>query len=156
MRQSKSQGFTLLEVMVAVAIMAVGVAIAMSIFSGGLKNIYRIDMAHRAMSHAENVMNELLSDQSIREPQHFAAELDDDFRYTATVDYWEEPQERLSIDTTQVPVYLLTVQVEVHFKNDRFGKLYRASCLKAVPQTQADQGLAPGSDAIRRLFGGNP
>ncbi len=155
MRCRKSSGFTLLEVMVAVAIMAVGVAIAMSIFSGGLKNIYRINMAHRAMAHAENVMNDLLADQSIREPRKFADNLDDDFRYTATVEYWEEPKERLTLDTAQVPVYLLSVQVEVHFKNDRFGKMYRAFCLKAVPQTQADQGLAPNSDAIRRLFGGD-
>jgi len=142
--------------MVAVAIMAIGVSIAISIFSGGLKNIHRIDMAHRAMAHAENVMNELLSDQSIREPRQFSNNLDDDFRYTATVDYWEEPKERLSIDTTQMPVYLLSIHVEIHFKNDRYGKMYRAFCLKTVPQTQADQGLAPGSDAIRRLFGGNP
>ena len=62
------RGFTLLEVVVATALLGIGVGVAMQVFSGGLKNIQRIDMAHRAMNHAENVMNEILSDQSITGP----------------------------------------------------------------------------------------
>ena len=56
-RGNGSSGFTLLEVVVALAILGVSVAIVMQIFSGGLKNLRRIDLAHRAMSHGENVMS---------------------------------------------------------------------------------------------------
>ena len=52
-----NRGFTLLEVVVAVAILGIGMGVAMQIFSGGLKNVHRISQAHRAMNHAENIMN---------------------------------------------------------------------------------------------------
>ncbi len=154
---SRKRGFTLLEVVVALAIMGIGVATALSIFSGGLKNLRRIDLAHRAMSHAENVMNEILTDESIREPRNFSGDLDEDFSYTASVTLWEEPKERLALDITEPPAYILGVDVEIHFKNDPNGKLYRAVCLKTISKQSPDQYTTAPNEAIRRLFGGgNP
>jgi len=147
------KGFTLLEVVVAVAILSVGVGVSMQIFSGGLKNIHRIDMAHRAMNHAENIMNEVLCDQSIIEPTQLSGDLDDDFSYTAEVDYWEPPEDQLSLDIVENRIELLSVVVDIHFKNDRFGKKYRAVCLKAV-SLQPQPGM-PGApvNPIEQLFG---
>jgi len=153
---SRNRGFTLLEVVVALAIMGIGVAVALSIFSGSLKNLRRIDLAHRAMSHAENVMNEILTDQTIREPREFAGDLDEDFNYTASVSPWEEPRERLSLDIVEPRAYLLGVKVEIHFKNDPNRKLYRAVCLKTVSTESQQQYMTQPNEAIRRLFGGNP
>src|SRR5512146_3537286 len=116
MGMSRRRGFTLLEVVVALAIMGIGVATALSIFSGSLKNLRRIDLAHRAMSHAEDVMNQILTDESIREPRTFSGDLDQDFNYTASVTLWEEPKERLALDITEPPAYILGVDVEIHFK----------------------------------------
>jgi general secretion pathway protein I len=149
----RASGFTLLEVIVALAIMSLGVTAALSVFSGGLKNIRRIDMAQRAMSHAENVMNEVLSDESLRDPRHFSGDLDEDFTYTAAVDYWQEPRGRVSLDTAQPNAYMLSIVVEVHFKHDRHGKKYRTVCLKTVSEDMMESPASPG-DAIRRLFGG--
>jgi len=154
---SRNRGFTLLEVVVALAIMGIGVATALSIFSGSLKNLRRIDLAHRAMSHAENVMNEILTDESIREPREFSGDLDEDFNYTASVSFWEEPTEGLALDITESPAYVLGVKVEIHFKNDRNGKLYRAVCLKTVSRQSPQDYMTAPNEAIRRLFGGgNP
>jgi general secretion pathway protein I len=150
----RARGFTLLEVVVALAIMSLGVTAALSVFSGGLKNIRRIDMAQRAMVHAENVMNELLVDESLRDPRHLSGDLDADFSYTATVDYWQEPRERVSLDMVQPTAYMLSLDVEIHFKNDRYGKKYRAVCLKTVPEDTILENPASPGDAIRRLFGG--
>ncbi len=153
---SRKRGFTLLEVVVALAIMGIGVATALSIFSGSLKNLRRIDLAHRAMSHAENVMNEILTDESIREPREFSGDLDEDFSYTASVSFWEEPKERLALDIVENPAYMLGVKVEIHFKNDPNGKLYRAVCLKTISKESPQNATGP-NEAIRRLFGGgNP
>ncbi|MGH9341388.1 MAG: type IV pilus modification PilV family protein [Acidobacteriota bacterium] len=152
-------GFTLLEIIVALAILSLGLGAAMQIFSGGLKNIHRIDMAHQAMRHAENVMNEMLSDQHIREPREFSDVLDENFSYTAAVDYWEEPDEQLSIDVEDPAVYLLSVRVDIHFTSDPYGKIYRAVSLKTVPtDASRQQPGTPGTpaDAIRQLFGGPP
>jgi len=129
----RNAGFSLLEIVVALAILGITVTVVMQIFSGGLKNIHRIDMAHQAMNHAENVMNDILTDESIIEATHLSGNLDEEFAYTAEVNHWEEPEEFLSIDVIEPPVQLLSVVVDVHFKNDVHGKFYRTVCLKTVP-----------------------
>lgn len=144
-RRSGSSGFTLIEVVVALAILGVSVAIVMQIFSGGLKNLRRIELAHRAMSHAENVMNEVLADREIIGAGAMSGDLDDEFRYTAEVTEWEIPQEQLSLELAVPTSRLLQVTVQIHFINDRFGKSYRLSTLKTVaiptlPQSLADPG----------------
>ena len=149
---SSTRGFTLLEIVVALAILGMGVAVVMQIFSGGLKNIHRIDMAHQAMNHAENVMNEILSNQAIVGEVSLADELDEEFAYTAEVRYWEAPDDNFVIDIVEPGAYLLSVQVDVHFKNDPNGKLYRAVCLKTVPNESAGP-TRTSTDAIRQLFG---
>ncbi len=151
-RCQRSSGFTLLEIVVALAILGLTVGVVMQIFSGGLKNIHRIELALRAMNHAENVMNEILSDESIYEATQLAGDLDEDFAYTAAVDYWEEPEDTFSIDVTEPPARLLSVLVDVHFKNDVHGKFYRTMCLKTVPR-EPGRRLQTPADAVRRLFG---
>lgn len=149
-----SAGFTLLEIVVAVAILGVAVGVAMQIFSGGLKNIHKMDLAHRAMNHAENVMNEILSNEDIREPTALGGDLDEEFSYQAVVDYYQVAQQQgLSIDVEQMKVYLLSVRVDIHFKNDRYGKLYRTVCLKTVSEEPfGGMPLSP-VQAIQQLFG---
>lgn len=147
-----SRGFTLLEVVVAVAILGLAVGAAMQIFSGGLKNIRKMDLAHQAMNHAENVMSQILSDENLREPVTLSADLDEEFSYSAVVDYYQAPQqEDLSVEVVKMKAYLLSVRVDIHFKNDPHGKLYRTVSLKTVSEGQP----VPGSpvEAIRQLFG---
>lgn len=149
-------GFTLLEIVVAVAVLGVSVGIAMQIFSGGLKNIHRIEMAHEAMNHAENVMNEILADEEIIGPVTLSGDLDEEFSYSAEVDYWDPPEEPvLQLDITQKTTELLSVVVDIHFKKSKYGKRYRAVCLKTIPIGGVADG--PGNlppDPIQQLFGG--
>lgn len=145
-------GFTLLEVAVALALLVIGVTVVMQIFSGGFKNLHRIDLAHRAMGHGENVMNQILTDEEINGPTTLSGDLDDEFNYTAEVTDWEEPTEHLELDVSAPNVRLLKVAVEIHFKNDRFGKLYQLRCLKAVSEVDPNTGV---QDPIQRLFPGN-
>ena len=133
----RSHGFTLLEVLVAVSILGLGVAVTMQTFSGGLKNVRRIDLAHRAMGHAENIMNRLISDEDLMGPIQLEGDLDDEFDYAAIVDFWEPPQPGLALEVAVPPVNLLLVEVRVRYKNDSRGKFYTARCLKLVPDPYA-------------------
>ncbi len=148
----RTRGFTLLEIVVALAILGMGVAVVMQIFSGGLKNIHRIDMAHQAMNHAENVMNEILTNEAVQGEATLTDDLDEEFAYTAEVRYWEAPDDEFGIDVVEPSAFLLSVQVDVHFKNDPYGKMYRAVCLKTVPNQSASR-TRPSTDAMRQLFG---
>ena len=154
MAVKRVSGFTLIEVVVALAILSIGLGTVMQIFSGGLKNIYRIDMAHRAMSHGENVMNEILSSNEIAGPTSLSGNLDEDFSYTAEVTEWEPPETGLTLDVAVSNVRMLHIEVQIHFKNDRFGKLYRLTCLKTISELSEQPGGIPGSvDPMRQLFG---
>ena len=150
----QNRGFTLLEVVVALAVLSVSLALVLQIFSGGLKNIRRIELAHRAMSHGENVMSEILSDREIQGPTTLSGDLDEEFSYSAEVTDWEEPSETLTLDVATVNLRLLDVQVRINFKNDRFGKFYRLQSLKAVSMQPAEPGNTPVADRIRELLGG--
>ncbi len=139
----------------ALAILGVTVAIVMQIFSSGLKNLRRIDLAHRAMSHAENVMSEILADQEITGAGSTAGELDKDFHYTVEVAEWEPPGQQLALDLTTPGIHLLQVTVRIHFVNDRFGKLYQIASLKTVaepnlPGSLADPGVSLQQQPGRR------
>ena len=132
------RGFTLLEVVVAVAILGVGVAVSMQIFSGGLRNLHRIDLAHRAMAHAENVMSDLLADDSIRGPYQLSDDLDEDFSFEATIDYWNEPDQGLRPLQSSETISLLGISVQVNFKNNENRRVYRTFCFKAVSEQAAE------------------
>ncbi len=143
------KGFTLLEVAVALALLVIGLAITMEVFSGGFKNIHRVDFAHRAMSHGENVMNEILTNEEISGPTRLSGDLDEDFSYSAEVTDWEEPSEKLNIDVVVPNVRLLKIDLKIQFKNDRFGKYYQLRCLKAISlQGDVNQVVDP----IQQLF----
>ncbi len=147
-------GFTLLEVLVAVSILGLGVAVTMQTFSGGLKNVRRIDLAHRAMGHAENIMNRLLSDEDLVGPIQLDGNLDDEFDYTATVDFWEPPRRGLPLEIAVPPVNLLLLEVRVRYKNDSRGKFYTARCLKLVPDPNAAPGRRGSQSEMERILRG--
>jgi prepilin-type N-terminal cleavage/methylation domain-containing protein len=59
----RESGFTLLEVLIALTVMAVGVALTLSLISGSLGNIRKVRMNARLIEDAQTVMeNVLLSD----------------------------------------------------------------------------------------------
>lgn len=152
--RSRHSGFTLLEVVVAVAILGVSVGAAVQIFSSGLKNIRRIELAHRAMNHAENVMNEILADSALTGPTELSGDLDEEFRYEASVDYWEAPDDsRLQLDIVEDQVELLSIVVVIHFKNDPGGKTYEATSLKAI-SLQPQSAPGPPLNPLQQIFGG--
>jgi prepilin-type N-terminal cleavage/methylation domain-containing protein len=150
--RARQKGFTLLEVVMALAIASVGITLALQLFSGALKNLRKIDLAGQAMNHAENVMNEIISDENIKGARVMHDDLDENFRWEAFIQEYQIPEmARWNPAQGQpFPMKLLNVRVDVLYKNDKNGKLYRLSCLKPVGlrELQRPGGLAPGGSPV--------
>jgi len=130
----RSQGFTLLEVLVSLTVLAVGAALTMSLISGSLGNIRKVQLRTRAVEHAETVMELALLDESIQQPVERSGDFEDGTRFTVRVEEYEPPipPELQSRDLQQnMTVKLLRYTVEM-FGPDSRGPDYRLRTLKLV------------------------
>ncbi len=80
MRPAQSRGFTLLEIIVALAILGIGLVVVMELFSGGLR-LGRVSVEYgRATEYARAKMEEISLAKDIREGEE-EGEFDKDFRW---------------------------------------------------------------------------
>jgi prepilin-type N-terminal cleavage/methylation domain-containing protein len=86
-----SQGFTLLEVLVALTILAVGSALTLSLISGSLGNIRKVQLRTRTVEHAEAMMELALLDDSIRQPTSRTGDFEDGVRWSLRVEDYAPP-----------------------------------------------------------------
>ncbi len=87
----REAGFTLLEVLIAITVLAIGVALTLSLVSGALGNIRRVRAHTVAMEHAQNVMELTLLDDSIRGATTLHGDFEDGSRWTLVVTEVEMP-----------------------------------------------------------------
>ena len=86
-----SQGFTLLEVLVALTILAVGAALTLSLISGTLGNIRKVQLRTRTVEHAEATMELALLDDTIHKPTSRSGDFEDGVRWTLQVEDYAPP-----------------------------------------------------------------
>jgi prepilin-type N-terminal cleavage/methylation domain-containing protein len=140
-RSHMSDGFTLLEVLVSLTILAIGVALVLSLISGSLGNIRKVQLKTRTVEHAEAVMELALLDDSNNEPRTFTGDFEDGTRWAVRIDDYEMPipedlQPRSS--PQNMPVKLLSYTVEM-FNPDSRALDYRLQTLKLVKPTLEEQ-----------------
>lgn len=85
MRSRSQDGFTLLEVLVALLILGVGVALTLSVISGALGNIRKVQVRARTVQHAETVMEMTLLDDSVKGPTTLRGDFEDGTTWTVAV-----------------------------------------------------------------------
>jgi general secretion pathway protein I len=84
----KNRGFTLVEVIVAIAILGISLVLIMQLFSGGLR-VSRVSCDYtRAVVHAKDKMEELIA-----APVQGSGEFEDGFRWEAEVEPYKELEE---------------------------------------------------------------
>ena len=83
----QQQGFTLLEVLVSLTVLALGAALVLSLISGSLGNIRKVQLKSRTIEHAQTVMETVLLDKSIEEPTTLTGDFEDGTRWSADRDY---------------------------------------------------------------------
>ena len=101
-------GFTLIEVIVAIAILAISLVMIMQLFSGGLRASRASRDYTRAIVHAKDKMEELHI-----EPVQDSGEFEDGFKWESEVYPFDEYEEKLE----NIDVNLLKVKVKVIWSN---------------------------------------
>jgi prepilin-type N-terminal cleavage/methylation domain-containing protein len=135
-----SSGFTLLEVLVALTVFALGAAVMLSLISGSLGNIRKVQLRTRTIEHAEAVMELTLLDESIQGPTSFTGDFPDGTRWSVLVEEYVPPDiSNMQLDGRQVvmPVKLLSYSVEM-FSPDSGASEYQLQTLKMVRKTPDD------------------
>jgi prepilin-type N-terminal cleavage/methylation domain-containing protein len=130
-----ASGFTLLEVLVALTVLAVGVALTLSLISGSLGNIRKAQLRTRTIEHAEAVMEQTLLDDSIQRPTTLVGNFEDGTRWTVRVEEYIPPSpvpQSLEAPSPQnMTVKLLSYVVEM-FSPDSRSPDYHLQTLKLV------------------------
>jgi len=141
-RTSSQSGFTLLEVLVSLVVLAIGAALALSLISGSLGNIRKVQLRTRTVEHAEAVMELALLDDSIHRPTSFSGDFEDGTRWLVRVDDYVLPdpvRKQQSGNLQQnLPMKLLCYTVEM-FSPDSRGPDYQLQTLKMVKIAPEDQ-----------------
>jgi prepilin-type N-terminal cleavage/methylation domain-containing protein len=130
----QTHGFTLLEVLVALTVLAIGSALVLSLISGSLGNIRKVQMRTRSIEHAQEVMETALLDKSIQQPTSFSGSFEDGSQWSVRVEDYEMPvpPESEQRDLPQnMPVKLLSYTVEMLGPDSRSPD-YRLHTLKLV------------------------
>jgi prepilin-type N-terminal cleavage/methylation domain-containing protein len=134
-------GFTLLEVLVTLTVLAVGTALTLSLISGSLGNIRKVQVRTRTVEHAEAVMELALLDDAIQQPTNFSGDFEDGTRWMVRVEDYTLPvpdklPPRNSPQNMQAKLLCYTVEM---FGPESRGSEYRLQTLKLVKTTPQDQ-----------------
>ena len=123
-------GFTLLEVLVAMTILAMGIALGVSLISRAIGNITMVDARAKIADYANSVMELTLIDPEINEPGVFDGDFEDGTRWIVHIEEYipEEP----APSGVNMPVRLLAYTVEM-FRPGSNVVDYRLRTLKLVP-----------------------
>jgi len=129
--KSSGAGFTLVEVLVAMTLLAIGIAFSVSLINKSLGNIRKIEARTRIIDHANSVMELTLLDPEIKEPGTFDGDFEDGTRWTMKIEeYIPDNEEHLT--QADMPVKLLAYTVEMFPPRSNVMD-YRLRTLKLVP-----------------------
>jgi prepilin-type N-terminal cleavage/methylation domain-containing protein len=108
-------GFTLLEVLIGLTVMAVGVALTLSAISGALGNVRKVQMRTRLVEHAETVMELALLDDSVSGPTTLTGDFEDGTRWTVVIADFVPPETEATLNPRQplLPLKLLSYSVQI-------------------------------------------
>ena len=135
MRRSTNAGFTLLEVLVAMTVLSIGIAFAVSLVSSSLGNIRKIEARALIVEHANSVMELTLLDREINGATTFDGDFADGTRWVVRIEEYIPDEPALSDEARNMPVKLLAYTVEM-FRPNSNAVEYRLRTLKLVPVSQ--------------------
>jgi len=128
-----SNGFTLMETLVAMAILSISLVVILQLFSGGLKSSRLSDSHTRAVFHAREKMEEILLDDNFTDGIT-EGEFSDGFRWKVqTLVLEPDPEEE-----DQLPVDSFSIKVDVSWQEGSKEKHFEISTLKIAERVTDD------------------
>ena len=108
----RDQGFTLIETLVSIMIMAITMTVILQLFSGGL-NAARVSEGYtRAVFHAREKMEELLLFESMADSE-IAGDFEDGYSWTAVIEYKDEAEESgRTVRKSPLELFEITVDIK--------------------------------------------
>jgi type II secretion system protein I len=130
-RDRVASGFTLLEVLVALTVLAVGAAVAISLLTGSSNNIRKAQQRSKIMEYAESVMEEALLDDTILTPTSSNGNFADGTNWTLNVEQYvpELPTELQNVNQQNLQYQLLQYTLDMFSPGSNVA-IYRLQTLK--------------------------
>lgn len=97
----RASGFTLLEVLMTLTIMAVAVTLILSLISGSLSNIRKVRGSTRLIEHAQAVMELALLDESVQAATSMHGDFEDGTRWSVEISEVEMPPPPSAVPPSQ-------------------------------------------------------
>ena len=137
-RSNRNKGFTLIEVVVALAILGVGLTVIIELFSGGLR-LARASMEYtRAVNYARIKMEEIAVKPVVEEGTQEGESEDKTFRWQVGV----KKVDLLSIDKSidyKPPVELFQVKIDVFWKSGSKERSTSVESLKVIKPEEGEE-----------------
>ena len=125
-------GFTLIETLVAMAILSISLVVILQLFSGGLKSSRLSDNYTRAIFHAREKMEEILLDDNFTD-MAMEGEFGDGFEWKAQTLRLEPAQE----EEAKLPVDIFSIKVDVSWHEGSQEKHFEISTLKIAEKAES-------------------
>jgi len=134
----KNRGFTLIEVVIALAILGIGLTVIMELFSGDLRLARTSEEYTKAMNFAQTKLEEIISQQKMEEGMDEGKCDDDDtFRWQVNI----KKADILPVDKDsnfKPPIELFEVRVDILWKSGSKERSARIESYKAI-KLEADE-----------------
>ncbi|MDD5722759.1 MAG: prepilin-type N-terminal cleavage/methylation domain-containing protein [Syntrophales bacterium] len=130
----RSGGFTLVEVLVALSLLAICLVVILQLFSGGLKSGKLSDDYTRGIFHAKEKMEEILLLDTVEEGVT-EGEFGDDFRWKADIVRLEQRED----EAARLPFDTFTIAVEVSWGAEGHEKHFKIDTLKVFEKIQFEE-----------------
>ena len=129
-KRPKAEGFTLLEILVSLSVMAIATTLVMQLFSANLRAVVRSGDMTSAIIKGEYRLREILAEPFLAE-KAWNEVTDDGYRIDVAV------SEAMREKTDNLPVNLMEIVLTVHWIDGLREKSLRLKTMKVVDKTPA-------------------
>ncbi len=127
-----SQGFTLIETLVAMMILSIAIVTIFQLFSGSLRAGKLSDNYTRAVFHAKEKMEEILISEKMAEGD-FQGRFDDEFQWKAEI------RRSDTLKDSSPPINTFAIRVEVFWRESESPKTITVSTLKIAEELRREK-----------------